>query len=145
MNIPTVINKFIKIILFILIILLSISLTIGVFDRIYMIISDLRKPPFALLNVKDIKEIFGLFLLLLVGIELLEIIKVYFEKNVIMIEVVIFAALIAITRKLLILDINNVAGDVLIGLGVVIIALSGGYFLLKKESLNKKTLPEKEI
>ncbi|MDA3788195.1 MAG: phosphate-starvation-inducible PsiE family protein [Desulfobacula sp.] len=48
------------------------------------------------------------------------------------IEVVLFAALVAITRKLLILDVNNVAGDVSIGLGVVIFALSGGYFLLKK-------------
>ncbi len=79
MNIPAIINKFIKILLLVLIVLISISLIIGAFDLVYMMITDLKKPPLALLNIKDLKEIF---------------------------------------------------------------ALSGGYFLLKKESIKKKQQPK---
>ncbi|MCZ7362256.1 MAG: phosphate-starvation-inducible PsiE family protein, partial [Candidatus Methanoperedens sp.] len=73
-----------------------------------------------------------LFLLVLIGIELLYTIKAYAMESVIHAEVVLTVAMIAIGRKVIILDIKEISGLTLIGIGAVIIALSVGYYYFKK-------------
>ena len=46
----------------------------------------------------------GGFLLVLIGIELLDTIKAYFRENTIHVEIVILLAIIAIARKVILLD-----------------------------------------
>ncbi|RJQ23966.1 MAG: hypothetical protein C4560_00595 [Nitrospiraceae bacterium] len=46
-------------------------------------------------------------------------------------EIVISVAIIAIARKVIILDVKEVSGITLIGIGSIIFALSIGYFLIK--------------
>jgi uncharacterized membrane protein (DUF373 family) len=84
------------------------------------------------LDINELLEIFGLFMLVLIGIELLETIKTYIMKNVIHLEVVLMVAMIAIARKVIILDIKKVPSPTLMGIGVIIIALSVGYYLVKQ-------------
>ncbi len=50
----------------------------------------------------NLPEIFGFFMLILIGIELLETIRAYLVENVVHVEVVIEVALIAIARKVII-------------------------------------------
>ncbi|MBN1831416.1 MAG: phosphate-starvation-inducible PsiE family protein, partial [Deltaproteobacteria bacterium] len=55
-------------------------------------------------------------------------------------EVVLSVAIIAIARKVIILDINEVSSGSLIGIASIIVALTAGYFLMKigqsKENVN---------
>jgi uncharacterized membrane protein (DUF373 family) len=80
-------------------------------------------------------ELFGVFLLVLIGIELLDTIKVYLRQNQVHVEVVILVAIIALARKIVVLEIEELPGEKIIGLGILIISLSVAYFLIKKAGL----------
>ena len=76
-------------------------------------------------------ELFGLFLNVLIALELLENITAYLEKNVIQVELVIVTSLIAVARKLIILDLDKTTGSQLIGLAIAIFALSVSYWIVR--------------
>jgi uncharacterized membrane protein (DUF373 family) len=96
---------------------------------------------FALFNVvistnlgslgKGIISIFGLFLNLLIALELLENITGYLRKHVLQVELVIVTAIIAVARKLVILDLEKVSGTELLGLAVAILTLTVGYWVIR--------------
>lgn len=96
----------------------------------WIIIKDVTSPPVFLLEIDELLEIFGMFLLVLIGVELLETVKMYLTKKTVHVEVVFTVAMIAIARKVIILDIEEVSSLTLIGIGTIIVALSIGYYLL---------------
>jgi uncharacterized membrane protein (DUF373 family) len=63
---------------------------------------EVWKPPRWLIPVQGLLEIFGYFLLVLIGVELLETLKAYLRKDVIHVRVVLEVALIAMARKVII-------------------------------------------
>ena len=98
----------------------------------WLIIKDIITPPVILLDIDELLDVFGMFLLVLIGVELLETVKMYLTKKMVHVEVVFTVAMIAIARKVIILDIKEVPSLTLIGIGTIIIALSAGYYLLTK-------------
>jgi len=99
----------------------------------WIIIKDVISPPIFLLDINELLEIFGMFLLVLIGVELLETVKMYLTKKTVHVEVVFTVAMIAIARKVVILDIKEVSSLTLIGIGAIIVALSAGYYLLTRK------------
>ena len=85
-----------------------------------------------LLEIDELVELFGFFLLILIGIELLETIGMYLEGDTVHAEIVLLVALIAIARKLVVLDLKEHEPVMLIALAVVILSLAGGYVLIKR-------------
>lgn len=77
-------------------------------------------------------EVFGLFLNILIALEIMENITAYLRKHVVQVELVFITALIAGARKIIILDLAKVSGDQLIGLGVAILSLSLGYWIMRQ-------------
>lgn len=84
------------------------------------------------INLDTLMNVFGVFLLVLIGIELLDTIKVYFKKHVVHVEVVMLVAIIAIARKIIVMDFDKYTGLEVIGIASIIVALSGGYYLIKR-------------
>jgi uncharacterized membrane protein (DUF373 family) len=76
-------------------------------------------------------EIFSLFLNILIALEILENITGYLKKHVLQIELVIVTSLIAVARKIIILDLRKVTGIDIIGLGIAILALSISYLIIR--------------
>ncbi len=76
-------------------------------------------------------EIFGLFLSVLIALEILENITAYIRRHVVQVELVIATALTAVGRKLIILDLEKVSGVSLVGLALAIIALSLSYYIVR--------------
>jgi len=76
-------------------------------------------------------EIFGLFLSVLIALEILENITAYLQKHVVQVELVIVTSLIAVARKIIILDLSKVSGVSLIGLAIAILALSISYGIVR--------------
>jgi len=76
-------------------------------------------------------EIFGLFLSVLIALEILENITAYIRRHVVQVELVIATALTAVGRKLIILDLEKVSGISLIGLALALIALSVSYYIVR--------------
>jgi len=71
-------------------------------------------------------------MLVLIGLELLESIRVYLQKNRVHAEVVFLVAIIAVSRKVIILDYSTTAPEALWGISSIILALGIGYFLVRR-------------
>jgi uncharacterized membrane protein (DUF373 family) len=84
------------------------------------------------LEKDDIYKIFSAFLLVLIGIELLQAMSVYLKENAIHVETVLLVAIIAVARHLI--DINYEETDALklVGFASLILSLTIGYYFIKK-------------
>ncbi len=76
-------------------------------------------------------ELFGLFLNVLIALEILENITAYLRKHVIQVELVIVTSLIAVARKIIILDLEKKSSSDLIALAVAVFSLSVGYAIVR--------------
>jgi uncharacterized membrane protein (DUF373 family) len=83
------------------------------------------------LEIDELFMIFGFFFIILIGFELMETIEMYFKENVIHAEVVLLVAVIAVSRKVILLDLEKYEPLAIIGLGIIILALGGCYYLIK--------------
>jgi uncharacterized membrane protein (DUF373 family) len=99
-------------------------------DLIVFLLRELFTAPYGKFTT-TLFEIFGLFLNILIALEILENITAYLRKHVVQVELVIITSLIAVARKIIILDLNKVSGIDIIGLGVAILALSISYFVIR--------------
>lgn len=92
----------------------------------------------SVINVNELVQIFGVFLNVLIGIELFETVKLYLKENVFHGEVILIVGLIAISRKVIILDYSNEDPLTIIAMALLIAAMTLGYFLIKKSRANDK-------
>jgi len=100
---------------------------------------EIRKPPRWLIPVQGLLEIFGYFLLVLIGVELLETLKAYLKKDVIHVRVVLEVALMAMARKVIIQEPNAVSGATSFGIAGLILALAIAFYFerqAKREPLH---------
>lgn len=132
-------KKFERVIVTTLIVMMGLTILLATIELGWFILRDIITPPLLLLEINELLDIFGLFLLVLLGIELISTLKTYLTENEVHVEVVFAVALIAIGRKVIILDIKEVSSLSLIGIAAVVLSLSIGYFLVKR------TFPKKDL
>jgi uncharacterized membrane protein (DUF373 family) len=114
----------------ILVILVSVY-NLSIFLVINFIIPELTEPSLEKFGV-NLFKIFGLFLNVLIALEILENITAYLKKHVIQVELVIVTSLIAVARKIIILDLEKTTALDLIALASAIAALAGSYWIVKR-------------
>ena len=135
----TLLKKYEKFMIQALMVMMAVVLGLATLDLGWLIIKDIIQPPFFLLDVNELLDIFGLFMLVVIGIELLEtIMKTYITEGQPHYEVVLSVAIIAISRKVIILDLKEVDSLSLIGIASIIVALTVGYFLMKRSQSHDK-------
>jgi uncharacterized membrane protein (DUF373 family) len=98
------------------------------------------KPQLFLLDISEMLDIFGFFMMVLIGLELIESIKVYLVDESIHIEIICLVAIVAVARKVIILDVYKLPPVTLLGVAAIILALCIGYFFLKKAMHQKKLI-----
>jgi len=126
-------NNFERIIVFALLGMMMLVVFLSVMELAVILVEQMIKPPrVILLNINELLNIFGFFLIVLIGLELVETLKVYIVDEKVHVEIVFLVAIIAITRKVIILDVKHMEPLNLIGIACIILALSIGYFVLKK-------------
>lgn len=124
--------KFKRALIVVIILLLAFVLLLATVELIYVIAKDIISPPFLLLELDELLEIFGVFMLVIIGIELFEsITKTYLKEGLDHVRVVLAVAMIAIARKVIILDVKEVSTPTMLGIAAIILALSIGYYLSK--------------
>ena len=137
------IKSFEKIIIRVLVALMAFVLLLSTVELAWVIIKDIITPPVFLLEIDELLEIFGLFMLVLIGIELLDTIaKTFMGKSTDHAQIVMSVAIIAIARKVIILDVKDLSGLALVGIAAIILALSIGYYLIKKKGVRLKDSPQ---
>src|SRR5690606_20508876 len=78
------------------------------------------------------------FFNVLIAIELIDTFNIYIREHSIKVQSILLIGLIAIGRKLLVLDIGHSDGVQNIGVASIIIALALGYYLLKRPEVNTR-------
>jgi uncharacterized membrane protein (DUF373 family) len=125
-------KKFEKIIIGSLIVMMVLVVLISTIELAVLIVKDIIEPPRYWLGIDQLFEIFGFFLMLLIGVELLETIKAYLSENVVHSEIVLEVALIAISRKVITLDVKKYEPLALMGIAALIVTIALAYFFIKK-------------
>jgi len=137
-----------KVIVISLVVMMMVVIFLSTIELAYIIIVDIASPPFFLIEIDELLDIFGFFLLILIGVELLETIRDYLKEHLVHVYVVIEVALIAIARKVIILDLKEITSETLLGIAAIVIALALAYFLLVRQrhgQVNKQAnSPQKE-
>lgn len=126
------IKKFERVVIMALVVMMALVLLLATVELGWIIAKDVLSPPLFILEINELLEIFGLFLLVLIGVELLDtIVKSYLRQSCDHARIVIAVAIIAIARKVIILDVKDSSGPVLFGLAGLLFALCVGYFLIR--------------
>ncbi len=111
-------------------ILMTLVIILGVADVVYVIFQRVVAEPFLLLTVTDILAIFGSFMAVLIAIEIFINITVYIKRDALPIKMVIATALMAVARKVIMLDFKDLDWPYIIAIAAVILALGLTYWLI---------------
>ena len=134
-----IVDKFEKVVYALLMILLMAVLIAAVVELGWLLITSLVQTTPWLLETHELIAVLGGFLLVLIGVELLDTIKAYFRENTIHVEIVVLLAIIAIARKVILIDPSGMTGYELgvemMGTGVIVVGLTAGYYLIKKAGI----------
>lgn len=123
------VSKFLSLAM-VLVILVSLY-DLAIFLVTEFVVPEITRPSFGQFST-NLFRIFGLFLNVLIALEILENITAYLKKHVIQVELVIVTSLIAVARKIIILDFEKTTAEDLFALSAAIIALAGSYWLVKR-------------
>lgn len=126
-----------RIITRILLVLMAGVVLLATVELAWILVKDLLTPPLFLLEIDELLEIFGQFLLVLVGIELLHSMKVYTESREIHLEAMLTVGLIAVARKIVVLTPKDMPEGSLLGVAAIAAALTLGYYLVRRSRWEK--------
>jgi len=133
------VDRFEKVIYAGLIIMLIAVLIAAILDLGLLLVNSLTTADPYLLEAHELITVLGAFLLILIGVELLDTIKAYFQEKSIHVEIVLILAIIAVARKVILLDPTGMTGIdygiELTGIGIIVVGLGVGYYLIKKAGL----------
>jgi len=144
-NAVSLINTAKKWMSFLVLILMTIIVSISIVELAILLYLDIFDPTdeVIFLEIDELFRIFGFFFIILIGFELIETVEMYFRDNIIHAEVVLLVAVIAVSRKVILLDLEKYEPLAIIGLGIIIIALGGCYSLIKLSYRGKKKVESK--
>ncbi len=123
-----------------LLVLMGLVVISGAVELAYEIFLSMIEPPGLFVGVAELLDIFGLFLMILIGLELMTSIKMYLKDHTIHAEMMFLVALTAVTRKIVVFDATKSEPLVIFGIGFLIISLSAGYYLLKLRHKNVEAI-----
>jgi uncharacterized membrane protein (DUF373 family) len=136
-----IVNRFERTIIFTLMALLMVIIAISTGELGWLLIRDLSTVGRMLFDVEEMFEVFGLFLLVLIGVELLLSLKTYVTIGVVHVEVVLEVALIAVAQKIIVLDIYRTGALSVLSLASLVVALAVAYWLMRMARLRERTGP----
>jgi uncharacterized membrane protein (DUF373 family) len=140
----TLITRAQKLVVLALAVLLIIVVVLSTIHLGFLVAEEIWKPPKFLIPVQGLLEIFGFFLLVLIGVELLETLKAYAKKDVIHVRVVLEVALIAMARKVIVEEPNSVPSLTLFGIAALILALGIAFYFERQAQRVQPTLKEED-
>ena len=119
-------------VIMVLMAMMMITIVISTVELGVKLYQQILAPPFLLLDIENMLEIFGFFLMVVIGLELFETIRVYVEDHTIHVEVVLLVAIVAVARKVIIIDYKEIDPLMNFSIAALILALSAGYYMVKR-------------
>lgn len=119
---------------FVLLVLIAIVAVIALIELCFVLYQDLISTSGFLLGLDELFEVFGMFLIVLIAVELMASIYMYMVDKSVHVEMMLLIAITALARKVVVLDLEG-KGDpamYMLGLAALLGTLVGGYYLLKR-------------
>lgn len=104
----------------------------GVIDVAWTVYQRFMAEPRFILTMSDILMSFGAFMVVLIAIEIFQNIILYLRDDVIHVKIVLATALMAIARKVIILDYDELEPLYIFATGLVLVATGVTYFFVYK-------------
>jgi uncharacterized membrane protein (DUF373 family) len=124
-----------------LLVMMSLVVVVTTIDLGWTLVERLSAPPYFRFSDAALTEVFSGFLLVLIGLELLDTVRAYMTEKAVHIELVLAVGLVAVTRKVMLVDMKSLDGLWLIGIGAVIVALAASYYVVTTARRKATTLP----
>ena len=105
----------------------------GVVSVIYTLYQNMIRPPY--LMVPNIVATFGAFLAVLIAYEIFANITLYIRSDVFPVKLVVATAVMAVARKIIVLDMDEYTALDLIGIGAVVLGLGVAYWLISQADM----------
>ena len=118
----------------VLAVLMTLVIIWSVADVAWVLYERATTSPLGLLNVNDILVSFGAFMATLIAIEIFLNIVLYLRDDVLHVKLVLATALMAIARKVIVLDYKTLEPEYIWATAAVVFALSIGYWLVVKKT-----------
>ena len=114
-----------------LMILMGIVVVMGVVELVYQLAIDIHEVSF-LNEIEKMPEVLSLFLWVLIALELLDSVRTYAREHHFHVETVISVAVIAVARKVIVLDLHSLESLTVLALAAIVIAVCGGYYMVRR-------------
>ena len=114
--------------------LMALLIVMGAGNVLYSIYTRIDLESGWLPDTSDIFAIFGAFLVVLIAMEIFVNITIYLREDVIHVNIVMATALMAVARKVIILDYEKTDPLTVLGLAALVLAMSVGYWLVVSRS-----------
>jgi len=129
-RIVAIVKTFERAIAFALLVLLMVVVTLATVELGVLLYKDVVFTREQLLNVEQTFELFGAFLLVFVGLELLTSLKDYVRYGAVHVEVVLEVALVALAQKVILLNPRS-PPLTQIGLAALVLSLAGAFWWVR--------------
>lgn len=104
----------------------------GVIDVGWTLYQRLMAAPRFILTIGDVLATFGAFMVVLIAIEIFQNIILYLRDDVIHVKIVLATALMAVARKVIILDYEELSDMYVFATALLLVATGIAYYLIHK-------------
>jgi len=125
------IDRIIRIVAAILMALLAAVVVGATVDLAITLLREFASAPHGRFDVRQVLATLGLFLAVLIAIEMLHVVRLYLEERHFDAEAVLIVALVAIARKIVVFDIEKGDSVLMFGISAVVLSLAGALCLLR--------------
>src|SRR5512147_2788425 len=125
-------EKFEGIITRTLLVLMAGVVLLATIELAWILVQDVLTAPVVLLEIHELLDLFGLFLLVLIGIELMHSVKTYIVRRAFHLETVVTVAIIAVARKVIVLEPKELPEGTLLGTAALVLALALAYYVMRR-------------
>lgn len=112
-------------------VLLTLVVLWGVVDVAWLLYQRLGEPPAISLGITDLVATFGAFLAVLVGVEIFVNVVIALKTDRLAVDLVIATALVALARKAIIFEYDELSPWHLAGMAAMTLALAVAYALVR--------------
>ena len=129
-----ILDKFKRYTVLFVLVMLMLILALSAVELAVITVRQILIPPVFLLDIARLQEIFGFVLIFLIGLELVESVELYLAHTSarVLAEPILLIAIIAVARKIIVLDTKAIEPFTVIGIAALMLGLTIGYFLMRK-------------
>jgi uncharacterized membrane protein (DUF373 family) len=116
-----------------IVVVMILSLILGTINLVYVLgVAAVRPPSPGIIDVVELYSVFKLVLIIVVGYELIKSILLILESDTIPARAILSIALIALSNKVITLDINHSEPTIFFGLAALVLSFGAAVYLIGK-------------